>query len=389
MKRVCRILLAVSLAACGGKAGDNTTLCDGTASEPAACSQACDPSPNAPNTCPSGYHCNQAGVCDALCVIGDDRCPAGTKCSADGYCNDDGTGIAGTVDADCPAIHFTPTRVTPSIELVLDRSGSMAGTRYNSLKTALFDPTNGAIVNTQAQVYFGEMLFSGSQTPCTDGPPGSLNITNFSTNGRVLNNATAMSTLTTSVPGPSGSTPTSAALDTAATLFTGANAPPAGSPPIILLATDGEPNACDGSGDSGRSVSSTAQNYADGIRTYVIGIDQDVGKDFLQAIANAGVGKTSGAPYYVATNPQELTDAFNAIITSAISCDVTINQMVDPASAPHATVTLNGTTLVYGTDWTLGSDKMTIHIQGAACATLKNTPGADVEATFPCGSVIQ
>jgi hypothetical protein len=62
--------------------------------------------------------------------------------------------------------------------------------------------------------------------------------------------------------------------------------------------------------------------------------------------------------------------------------------MVDPGSAPNATVTLDGAPLTFGTDWTLDANGMTIHILGAACMTLKSTPSAVVDATFPCGSVI-
>ena len=37
----------------------------------------------------------------------------------------------------------------------------------------------------------------------------------------------------------------------------------------------------------------------------------------------------------------------------------------------------------------LDANGMTIHILGAACTTLKSTPHAVVDATFPCGSIIQ
>ena len=55
----------------------------------------------------------------------------------------------------------------PSIELVLDRSGSMgmsdiSPTRYKALQTALFGAT-GAVTTKEAAVYFGEELFSGDR----------------------------------------------------------------------------------------------------------------------------------------------------------------------------------------------------------------------------------
>jgi len=42
----------------------------------------------------------------------------------------------------------------------------------------------------------------------------------------------------------------------------------------------------------------------------------------------------------------------------------------------------------FGTDWTLDPNGRVIHIIGSACTTLKSTPNAVVDATFPCGSVI-
>jgi von Willebrand factor type A domain len=388
MNRLYAALFVTAVASCGPKNPDS--LCLQTPA-PVACQQACDPTPGAPNTCPGGYHCSPDGMCDLQCTAGGGQCPQGESCSADGYCNNDNNPPP-DVDANCPAVHFTPTPVIPSIELVLDRSGSMDtqfsgnNSRYQTLEDALFNAQTGAIVTTQAQVYFGEELFAGDQNPCTDGPPGNLGIAGYSA-PRALNNATALSTLTTNKPPNGGATPTSAAIDTAVAGFA-ATPPPAGSPPIILLATDGEPNSCGGGNDNNRSVNSTTTAYNAGIQTYIIGL-AGVNNAFLQQIANAGVHQTQGnAPYYTAANAAALVTAFNTIISGAISCDLTINQAVDPASAPNATVTLDGTPLTYGTDWTLDPNGMTIHIIGAACTTLKSTPNAMVDATFPCGSVI-
>lgn len=384
MNRLYAALFVAAVTGCGPK--NPESLCN-TVPAPVACQQACDPTPGASTTCPGGYHCSPDGMCDLQCTQGGGECPENFSCSPDGYCNNDDHPPP-EVDANCPAVHFTPTPTIPSILLVLDRSGSMTGndispTRYGALQAALFGPT-GAVTTKEGQVYFGEELFAGDQIPCSDGPPGMLNVTNFSA-PRALNNATVLSQLTANKPPNGGSTPTSAAIDTAVADFA-ANPPPAGSPPIILLATDGDPNACGNGNDNGRSVNSATTAYGLGIRTFIIGL-AGLNTGFLQQMANAGTGMT-GAPYYTANNPTQLVNAFNSIISGVISCDLTISQPVDPGSAPGGVVTLNGATLTFGTDWTLDPDGMTIHILGTACDTLKSTPNAMVDAAFPCGAVI-
>src|SRR5580765_6257277 len=74
----------VSLAACGGK-NATTGVCD-TDPKPTACSQMCDPSPVAGNTCPTGYHCGDSGTCTAECMAGGVQCPSGQVCTSDGHC---------------------------------------------------------------------------------------------------------------------------------------------------------------------------------------------------------------------------------------------------------------------------------------------------------------
>src|SRR5437867_573896 len=95
---------------------------------PAACMQACNAQPGAPNDCPAGFHCSPDGKCDAECTPGGGQCGAGYSCTSDGSCTSDNTDAGLPVDTNCPAVHFTPMKTTPSIELVVDRSGSMTGT---------------------------------------------------------------------------------------------------------------------------------------------------------------------------------------------------------------------------------------------------------------------
>ena len=143
-----------------------------------------------------------------------------------------------------------------------------------------------------------------------------------------------------------------------------------------------------------QSVQAVKDAYTKGIRVFVLGVGDAVPASHLQDLANAGVGVTTGmpdAPYYLGNNPQQLADSFNQIIGGVLSCDLAITGgmgTVDPMTADAGTVTLNGTALMYGTDWNVDPNGMIIHLLGAACNTLKASQTPMVDASFPCGSVI-
>jgi len=161
-----------------------------------------------------------------------------------------------------------------------------------------------------------------------------------------------------------------------------------GSPPIIVLATDGLPNSCNGSDSQPQSVQSTKNAYTAGIRTFILGI-AGVNDTFLQNMANAGQGVQSGQPnakYYTANSAADLQTAFQQIIGGVVSCELNITGQVDPAQAQYGNVTLNGSSLTYGTEWTVNGN--TITLLGAACEQLKSSSNPQVQASFPCGSVI-
>jgi hypothetical protein len=384
--RLTSIVVLLAATACGSNKGNGNNVCDNS-SPPAECQTTCDPS--GANTCPVGFHCTAAGTCGAECVQGSTDCGADAYCTADGFCQMGDPQMQ--PDANCPAVHFTPTKVTPSITLVLDRSGSMTTdfggvSRYQAMVDGLFGAT-GAVTTTQGQVYFGEALFAGDQSPC-------LNLNGF-TAPRALNNATAMQTLTTNNPPVNGSTPTAPAIDQIVADFA-ANPPPAGSPPVILLATDGAPNSCNGNGGTGPSITAAKNAYTAGIKLFIVGL-AGLNTQFLQDMANAGTGvatgQTSGctgcSPFYVANDPTSLATAFSTIINGVISCDLTLTGgTVDPANACAGTVTLNGTPLTCGTDWTIDANGTTLHLIGAGCTMLKASANPVVDASFPCGSII-
>jgi hypothetical protein len=286
-------------------------------------------------------------------------------------------------DADCPAVNFTPMPVTPSIHLLIDRSGSMGGdiggvTRYNALRNALTNTTNGVVTSLQGKAYFGASLYS-DDAPCP----------RLYTTPRVLNNRDAIDMLIGS-QAPAGQTPTPPSINQVVADFA-ANPPPAGSPPVIVLASDGLPNACGSSTNTeAASVTAARAAYAAGIPLYMLGVGNGINDAHLQAMANAGAGVMGGqpnAPYYVANTAAQLQMAFDTIIKGVISCDLSLTSSIDPAQAMSGVVVVNGMTLTYGTDWILVNGN-TIRLLGNACAALRGATNPMVGATFPCGSVI-
>jgi hypothetical protein len=135
-------------------------------------------------------------------------------------------------------------------------------------------------------------------------------------------------------------------------------------------------------------VAAAAAAYAAGIPVYVLAIN--VTSQHFQDLANAGQGHQTGQPdipYYPVSSAAQLQDAFQTIINGVISCDLTLTSSIDASQAGQGTVTVNGTDLVFGTDWTLVNGN-TIHLEGAACTSLKGAANPTVNAQFPCGAVI-
>ena len=292
-------------------------------------------------------------------------------------------------DAACPGVTFQPTPVTPSVALLLDQSSSMTSdfgttSRYQAMRQALTDPQTGVVTLLQDRVIFGASLYTshdGGQTcPLLTSVP------------RQLGNRDLIDALLAS-NAPDDDTPTGESIEKVIADFQ-ASPPPAGSPPIILVATDGIPDTCaqpDPNMGEAVAIAAAQHAHAAGIDVYVLGVGDDVGAPHLQDMANAGVGLpvggTTNAPYYVANDPAELSQRIQQIIDGVRSCDLPLTGQVDPAHAADGTVTLDGATLTYGTDWDL-VDPTTIRLLGAACDTMLGADAPLVVASWPCGSAV-
>jgi hypothetical protein len=305
-------------------------------------------------------------------------CPAGSR--------------PGSSDASCAALHLTPTKVVPSVELLIDRSGSMANdfsdmpptggspVKYTAMRDALVG-MQGVVTTLASQVYFGASLYADDGKTC----PG------LQTVARALNNAMSIGTLVDVNP-PAGNTPTPPAIDAVVADF-GFNSPPSDSPPIIVLATDGLPNACGNSTTptQPQAIAAAANAFAHGIPLYVLSVGNITAATSMhfQALANAGAGVQPGQPnavYYPATSPDQLTSALGTIVGGTIksSCDLRLTTPIDPVLAPRSTATLDGMALAYNVDWTLDSNGFGFHLVGAACTAIQASKDPQLDVAFPC-----
>jgi hypothetical protein len=399
MKRGLLIGFAALLVGCGDKTFES--LCSAQVPPPAACATGC--SPSAGNTCPGGFHCATGGTCDLFCTQTGNECGDGYSCTSDGFCiKNDGGGGSAMPDSSCPALHFTPARTTPTVELLLDESSSMnatygGSTRLAAMRDALVNPTNGVVTRLSDQVVFGVALYTGTGAACPA----------LKTQPRALNNVGPIRTLLNGAT-PQSDTPTGASIDAVVADFA-ANPPAANSPKVIVLATDGLPDTCADPNPpqqpdptkpqdprqlaaNATAVDAAKRAFAAKIRLYFLFIgDATQARNHPQEMANAGAGldvASGSAPFFIATNPTDLSNAFNMIIGGVVSCDLRLDSALDPKDAPNGEVTIDDRKLDYPTEWTLDSDGITIHILGNACTMLKAATNPVVDAAFPCGTII-
>ncbi len=290
-------------------------------------------------------------------------------------------------DGICGEINAVVDGLTPTVQLLIDQSGSMnnqfgGGERWGAVYSTLME--DGGVVNQlQSTIRFGLSLFTSDGGNAGGECPVMTNV------GASLDNRAAIDAVFGNA-GPQGDTPTGESIDAVVTLLQ-ADANPGRK--VIVLGTDGLPDTCEQPNPNmGEAVSIAAAQRAfeAGIRVYVVSVGDDVGADHLQDMANAGAGLAIGgmdnAEFFVALNPQDLVDAFDVIVGGVSGCVFTINGEVDPGKAASGHVSLDGVELDFGTQWNM-VDGRSFEVLGAACETIKDGELHHVAAVFPCGVI--
>jgi hypothetical protein len=393
MSRIAIALFTLALAAaCGGGSAGNggeddggggPGPCEGDSPDP-TCGEAC----RSDISCGNGFHCAD-GQCTAECALGGDQCGDGQVCDGRGRCiAQDPDDIP---DPDCPDVIVETSQVIPAVELIVDWSLSMdadfgSGNRAEATREALTGSA-GVVTRLQDRVIFGATVYSsvngsrGGACPLVD------------TVARGFNTASAIDVALDLEENPLiDDTPTAETIDAVVASFA-SNPPPDGATPVIVLATDGEPDTCvnpdDHTTGPRNSVAAAQRARAAGIPLYILSVGDEVSEAHLQQMANAGLGldpQSGNAPFFVANNPDQLSRALEDILGAVRSCDIQLDANLDAEDAAAGTVTLDGQRLELGTDW-VQVDPTTIRLLGDACDLLLET-GAEVSATFPCGTVV-
>ncbi len=221
--------------------------------------------------------------------------------------------------------------------IMMDKSGSMTGAKWDAVKTALTTFVNSG--TAVAGIGVGLQFFPLGTTTCSSPyPPCGTGCTDF--NGICMPDTTAECNVNSYLPpavgiqalpgvaqqiisamnaeAPGGGTPTLPALQSAEQATQSYAAAQPGRRVAIVLATDGEPNDCSS------TVTNVAAEAANGFKgspsvpTFVVGIGTVAN---LDTIAQAG---GTGKAYVVDTTGnigQQFLDTLNKIRSTAPGCD--------------------------------------------------------------------
>ncbi|WP_437491732.1 vWA domain-containing protein [Sorangium sp. So ce1014] len=319
--------------------------------------------------------------------------------SGGGLISTSGSGGAGA----CQQLDITFEPQTPTVMIVVDRSGSMYDSGYWApLQTAVLN----VVESLQANVRFGFLTFTGvapAQCPLLTGTDV-IALNSHADIAAAYEEASVR-------PAQKLETPTGMTFNETVIPDLVAFGEPG--PKYILFVTDGEPDRCDdGPSVCARDdvVGAVQSAYTQGIGTFVFGLGDGDFAEHLQDLANAGVGQPVRRPqntqqdcftgagtyadaggsamYYTPdpTNATALENELNAAISGAKSCtfDLQGSIAVDLDHASEGQVLIDGTPVPYDAQngWTMESPTQLV-LAGDACAQLKSaTQGISFD--FPC-----
>lgn len=314
----------------------------------------------------------------------------------------------------CNELTVAFEKQTPTVVLLVDRSGSMFDNAYSSsadrwtaLYDALMNSSTGVVNDLQNDVRFGFATYTNngndSQGTCPLISEVTAAVGNYDA---ILSAYDSESTK----PNFKAETPTGPAVAAISTSLAAFNEP---GPKYILLATDGEPDTCshpDPQCGQDESIVAVQAAYAQGIGTIVIGIGDEVGAKHLKDLANAGAGLPveepddyfnntclnsgisqknaeystigGGAVYYQPSTQAQLETDIHGIINGVRDCTFELKAKVELDQAYLCEVELDGVPIQHMSDWKLKTETE-LEVLGDACDQIK-TVSKEIHIDCPC-----
>lgn len=348
-----------------------------------------------------GIGISTGGVFEPIACETHQECPGNQLCR-EGFCSNSNIDIpipmgGSTGDGGasvCASVDVQFEKEIPTVALMIDRSGSMLfddfpPTRWEAVGYALFNDTNGVILELQDEVNFGLAMFNSN-----GGDEGGECPVLVTTDPALESYDVTKELFESSAPQNIEDTPTGDSIDWIIDNFKFSES----GPNIIVLATDGEPDTCEipNPNDPVRNPAGRAESeaavalaFANGIRTYVISVGNDIGVEHLEDLANIGVGKDKDdpdqEPVYVATSSDSLIDSFNAIVNGTRSCVLGLDGNIADGHEGDGKVTIDGVQIDQGDNGYIVIDESTIELVGDSCELIKSGDH-EIGVEFPCES---
>ncbi len=359
----------------GGGGGGDGGGGDGPCSNASDCGgdQVCNPDGNVCANdvpCEDAGQCGNGGVCSegGTCVpnetggecAGNENCLEGETCN-DGHCG-------------CLGVAFQAMPVTPNMLIVLDRSDSMdenggGDSKWNLARAAL----DQVLDDHGNAVRFGLDMFAANN----DCAAGQINVDIGAGTATTISNTFGSASA-------ASNTPIKATMQ-ALTNYNGLK--DTQHPNYVLLLTDGGEN-CDFGSPSGPVQ--TLRNQTPTVKTFVVGFGSGVVPSQLNDMATkGGTARPGSTKYYQANNATELSDAFDTILGTVLSCSYTLDQVPEDLSDLYVyeddTAIDRDATHMNGWDYDPSNGTLTFY--GAACDALESGSVTDLNIVYGCPGV--
>lgn len=362
--------------------------------------------------CPEGSACSGGGFCvvegycganedcaeDQTCGAASAKCLNDSQCFVEGDCADGGTCREElelcVIDRSCGSMQVDAGRVPPNLLIVMDRSGSMSkdlddAPRWDLAKKA---------VSTVLEAYNESIRFGvATYSACLPGgcSAGQVTVPIGDSQG-----AAVQEFLTPRVGRGSSDgqqmdgdeilylcDSKNAETSTGKTLLSFVGEPSLQDPErpnAILLLTDGAENyQCRTSGvDDGPSAAAALLAQDIPVKTYVVGLSDDVTTEEIQLIAEAG-----GTDVFIHANDQEaLTAAFADIAKSVVSCELALGSEPPDLSKLFVFFDESDQTVPRSdpNGWKYDAERQVITFVGDACTRVKSGEVQDIQVVYGC-----